>query len=174
MAIDISYAYNFIKTTCIGHLGIILKSTLWTAVLISAIILIIVIFLYPFEKNKSFSRAMKPIIYTFLSTIIIMFIHDSCIKDASKILVDDVSANNIIGGIKMHGEKNAEPSIYEMVYGEGEEQVKTRHHKNIGNNAYVESTNNTNLDEKSHMEDSNENKHQENDDKIISVDKESK
>ena len=72
MAIDISFAYNFVKGTCLNYLGKTLKSTFWTAILIVIITLIIIFFLYPNEKNKTFSKIIKPIIYIFISTIIIL------------------------------------------------------------------------------------------------------
>ena len=84
MAIDISSIFSIIKNNCIGFLGKTLKSTFWTAILIVIVTLTIIFFLYPNEKNKKFSKIIKPIIYTLISTIIILFIHDSCIKDIYK------------------------------------------------------------------------------------------
>ena len=145
MAIDISYSYNLVKNTCLNYLGRTLKSTLWTTILIVIIILFIVTFMYPSKSNRSFGKLIKPIIYMFIFTLIILFIHDSCIKDESKILQEDNSTSNIIGGIKLHNEKNNEKSIYEVVYGKNKEEIQRREHEQSGTGeSFVKSNNTTN------------------------------
>ena len=146
MAIDISYSYNLVKSTCLNYLGRTLKSTFWTAVLIVIIILFIVTFMYPSKSNRSFGKLIKPIIYMFIFTLIILFIHDSCIKDESKILQEDNSTSNIIGGIKLHNEKNNEKSIYEVVYGKNKEEIQRREHEQSGTGESFVKSNNISAD----------------------------
>ena len=147
MAVDISYIYNFIKNTCFGYLGKTLKSTLWTSILIVILILIILLFLYPCENDRTFIKVMKPIIYIFISTLLIIFIHDSYLKDVSKKIQEDISSENIIGGIKLHQQKDKESNIYDVVYGKGEHEVKTRSHESIGNNSFVAAKQTINVNE---------------------------
>ena len=139
MAIDIGYLFDTLKSTGLNYLGSTLKSTLWTSILIVIVVLIIVITMYPVDKHQSFNRHIRPCVYIFLFTMIILFIHDSFVQDSAKITQEDTSAEKAIGGIKLFGGRNNEDGgIYEAVYGTSEEDVKMRKHETVGNNAYVD------------------------------------
>ena len=148
MAIDIEFASNFIKGLCLTYIGKTFKSTLWTAVLIVVVTLTIVIILYPKGKNISTSNYIKPVMYTFLTTLLLLFIHDSSIHDSIKLTRENESAENVIDGITMfRGKESKSGGVYEAVYGKDDQaqgtptvDVKTRLHESIGGNSYVVST----------------------------------
>lgn len=142
MAIDIEFASKFIKDICISYIGGTFKSTLWTAILIVIVTLSIVVILYPKRKNASSSSYIKPVMYIFLSTLLLLFIHDSCVQDSNKLSREDKSAENVIEDITMfRGKDSPTGGVYEAVYGktpDGENvDVKARSHQTIGGNSYV-------------------------------------
>lgn len=149
MAIDIEFVSKFIKTVCFSYIGNTFRSTLWTAILIVVVILVIVIVLYPKGKNIPIGSYIKPVLYTFLSTLLLLFIHDSCLQDENKMSRENESAENVIGGIKMfRGKESSTGGVYEAVYGKEDnsellsDDVKTRTHESVGHNSYVSSAEN--------------------------------
>ena len=142
MAFDIGYIFSSTKNIFTKYFGETIKSTLWTAVLIIIIIALILMVLYPTKEKESFRKLFKPIIYIFLSILIILFIHDSCLLDNVKARQEELEVEKTIGGIKeLHNREVKSTNIYDVLYpetGGSQEDIETRKHKQIGPLSTVE------------------------------------
>ena len=91
--------------------------------------------MYPTKGGSHFYKIFKPIVYIFLFTLSILFIHDSCMNDYLKEKADALESEEIIGGIKEFRNKNRDTNIYEVLYPgdpNKSEKIKPREHKQMG------------------------------------------
>ncbi len=145
MPIDMGFAFNSVKNTFTQYLGRTFKSTFWTAVLITSIIVIVIMFIYPTKSGEPFYILFRPIMYIFISTLIVMFIHDSCVYDDIKKKNDELESEEIVGGMESYRNskvvtgRKRDTNIYKILFpGEGDDiDVESRPHEQIGPQAAV-------------------------------------
>lgn len=139
MSFDINYSINYIKNIFSLYFGKTMRSTLWISTLITIIILFITLILYPSKNKKSFSDSVKPIIYTFLFTLIIVFIHDSFLNEDANLNKRNMESDEVIENIKLYRDK--ESNIYKAIGGydkdKSEDNINIRNHNKIGKEAIV-------------------------------------
>ena len=139
MPLDINYSINYAKDIFSIYFGKIMRSTLWISTLITIIILFITLILYPSKNKKLFSDSVKPIIYTFLFTLIIIFIHDSFLKEDANINKRNMESDEVLENIKLYRDK--ESNIYKAIGGydkdKSEDNINIRNHNKIGKEAIV-------------------------------------
>lgn len=73
------------------------ESSILTALIITLIIIVIIMFMYPAKSNACFMSILKMFAYMYLSIFIVLFLHDGIIekkKEESKIYnLDDIEVN---------------------------------------------------------------------------------
>lgn len=136
MSFDIGYIFGSTKNIFTEYFGETIKSTFWTSILIIIVITFILMIMYPTKKRESFRKLFKPIIYIFLSILIILFVHDSCILDNVDARKAEEEVEKTIGGIKeLHNREIKSTNIYDVLYPEAEgnrDDIGIRKHKQIG------------------------------------------
>ena len=79
-----------------GFFGSSLRSPFWMALIITVAIILITLFVYPAKKSASLSKLL---IYIFVSSLILLFLHDSVLKDSWKTENEDQKQLAAIGGM---------------------------------------------------------------------------
>lgn len=80
-----------------GFFGTSLRSPFWMALIITVIIILIILFVYPAKKSASLSKLFKLMIYIFVTSLILIFLHDSAMLEAWKIEHEDEKQRQAIG-----------------------------------------------------------------------------
>ena len=81
MSIELGYFFNDVcGTTSKSWFGFLFSNIIYTAILLSLIILIIICFTYPVKKNTPLYVTIKLIFYIFIVTLGILAIHNSIIQ----------------------------------------------------------------------------------------------
>lgn len=63
-----------------GFLGKIIENPIWISVIISLVIVLLVVFLYPAKPGTKFTAIIKLWIYVFIGSFGVLLLHDSSIK----------------------------------------------------------------------------------------------
>jgi hypothetical protein len=94
MPIDISSSVNNISKQVFGTsiINKYLGSTIFVGIIITFILLLIIMIFYPAKENTSVKIIFKVGLYSFLSSLLILFLHDGIIK--SNLSNDKISENN--------------------------------------------------------------------------------
>ena len=139
MPLDINYSINYVRNIFYLYFGKTIRYTLWVSTLITIIILFITLVLYPSKNKKSFSDSVKPVIYTFLFVLIIMFIHDSFLNEDANLNKRDMESDEVLENMKLYRDK--ETNIYKAIGGydndKSEDNIKIRKHSKIGEESVV-------------------------------------
>jgi hypothetical protein len=100
MPIDICSSINNISHYVFGStvLNGLLSSSIIMAIIITIIMIILVMIMYPAKKGTSFTILVKMAIYMLLSTIFIVFLHDSVLKCLYQDHVKETDDESILGG----------------------------------------------------------------------------
>lgn len=81
MTIEFGYLFNDVcQTTSNTWFGFLFSNVVYTSILLSLIILIIICFTYPVKKNTPFYITIKLIFYVFIAVLGILAIHNSIIE----------------------------------------------------------------------------------------------
>lgn len=151
MPLDFGFAFESLKQNAVYYFGTTLKSSIWTAILITAIIAVVLMLLYPTRPRTPFYKILRPLLYMFIFTLIVMFMHDSVLLDEIKLRTEELESKEVAGGLQTFNQKNRSANIYEVLYpGDsegGDEDIEPRPHKQIGPLASVESEENNNKEE---------------------------
>jgi hypothetical protein len=94
MPIDISSSVNNISNQVFGTsiINKYLGSTICVGILITFILLMIIMIFYPAKENTPIKIIFKVGLYSFLSSLLILFLHDGIIK--SNLSNDKINENN--------------------------------------------------------------------------------
>ncbi len=137
MPLDINYSINYAQNIFSHYLGKTMRSTLWTATMIVIVTLFITLIIYPSKNKKTFTDCVRPIIYSFLCTLVILFIHDSFLNTDANSNKRDRESDEIIENMKLYRDK--ETNIYKAIggYDKNTESdiINIRNHSNIGTDA---------------------------------------
>lgn len=87
------------KDTFSGFFGSSLRSPFWMALIITVVIILIILFVYPAKKSASLSKLFKLMIYIFVTTLIFLFLHNSALHDTWKKENEDEKQRAAIGGM---------------------------------------------------------------------------
>jgi type II secretory pathway component PulF len=79
-----------------------LKSPLWTAIIISIIIMLILLLFYPAKRGTGPAKHIKILIYVFISTVVILYIHDATIKSIVSDEYKNKAVEETLGGLRQH------------------------------------------------------------------------
>ena len=99
------------KDACSGFFGSSLRSPFWMALIITVVIILITLFVYPAKKSASLSKLFKLMIYIFVSSLILLFLHDSALKDSWKSENEDQKQLAAIGGMSDFINNGGRPMI---------------------------------------------------------------
>ena len=141
MPLDINYSINYAQNIFSYYLGKTMRSTLWTATIIVIITLFITLIIYPSKNKKTFTDCVRPIIYSFLCTLVVLFIHDSFLNTDANSNKRDRESDEIIENMKLYRDK--ETNIYKAIGGYDKDKdidsdtINIRNHSNIGTDAVV-------------------------------------
>lgn len=103
--------FGLIQSTIGGFLGNSIKSPFWLAIMITVIIILITIFIYPAKKSASISKLLKLMIYIFVTSLILIFLHDSAIREVWQNEHEDKKAREILGGMSDFIANGSKPVI---------------------------------------------------------------
>jgi hypothetical protein len=117
--LDVFGSLGSVKDSVIGFLGSSFKSPIWTAVIVTFIIMLILLFWYPVKSNCGTGKHIKIIIYIFLTTTISLYIHDATIKQIWQSELQDKDVQKTLDGIKRYQEN---PGLYKSM--DGVDQIK--------------------------------------------------
>ncbi len=132
--IDIEHVLEHFTSTVKSKISGILGSSLWTAIFIMVIIFIILMTIYPTQKNQPVGNILRPTFYMFFCTFMIVFLHDSyLLDDASKTVLKE-KTDEIVGGMKEF--RNRETNIYKALHGE-DGYIKPRVHEDEDTNTPI-------------------------------------
>lgn len=103
MPIDLCSSINKTSRWAFGSpvLNSLLGSSIWLAILITIFIVIIIMVMYPAKKNTPLSLVFKMSIYIFLTTMLLLFLHDGIIKYLYDEEYQEKSNNEILRGVDM-------------------------------------------------------------------------
>lgn len=90
---------GLIKNSFSSFFGSSIKSPFWLALIITVVIILITIFVYPAKKSASISKLLKLMIYIFAASLIFLLLHDNALYDTWKIEHEDKNARAMIGGM---------------------------------------------------------------------------
>jgi hypothetical protein len=103
--IDISSALS----SCCSKLSGAFDSPLWTAIIITLILFIVIVFAYPAKRNTPVATFVKFILYAFAIIFGGVFIHSLAVETRFKAKHENVAANQMIGGLDSHIQGNITP-----------------------------------------------------------------
>lgn len=85
MAIDLFGSLKYISDKLFaGFLGTAFESSFWISLIITVLIVLCVIIMYPAKSGTKISSVWKLFIYSFLGTFAIILLHDSAIRYKAK------------------------------------------------------------------------------------------
>ncbi len=113
--LDFGFISNFIKYNMAPWLNNTLKSTTWTAILTTLIICFIIMVMYPTKKNPPRNKLARTFVYIFIANLIILFMHDTYLLDQVKNRVNELDANQIVGGLQIFNQENRSANIYDIL-----------------------------------------------------------
>jgi len=99
MPISSDIGAGMFKNTFSGFFGSSLRSPFWMALIITVVIILIILFVYPAKKSASVGKLFKLMIYIFITGLILLFLHDSALMDSWKIEHEDERQRQAIGGM---------------------------------------------------------------------------
>jgi len=99
MPVSTETGFGLLQSSIGGFLGNSIKSPFWLAIMITVIIILITIFVYPAKKSASISKLLKLMIYIFITSLILLFLHDSAIREVWQTEHEDKKAREILGGM---------------------------------------------------------------------------
>jgi hypothetical protein len=100
MPIDLCSSINKISHYAFGSsvLNGVLGSSIFVAVLITLVMTVLIMIMYPAKRGTKFTTVGKMGIYMFFITLLIVFLHDSVIRYISEDLAQSRSENDFIKG----------------------------------------------------------------------------
>ena len=99
MPLNTDSSFGLLKSSVGGFFGNSIKSPFWLALIITVIILLITIFVYPAKKTSSLSKLFKLMIYIFITTLVFLFLHDNAIKEVWLTEHEDKKARDVLSGM---------------------------------------------------------------------------
>lgn len=99
MPIETAGGFGLIPSSITEFFGSSLKSPFWLALLITASIILIIIFVYPAKKSSSIGKLLKLMIYLFVAVLVFLMLHDNALHETWKLEHEDQSARNMIGNM---------------------------------------------------------------------------
>lgn len=115
MAFNSEKGFGLLQSTVGGFLGNSIKSPFWLALMITVIIILITIFVYPAKKSAPISKLLKLMIYIFITSLILIFLHDNAIREVWQNEHEDKKAREIMGGMAdflANGDKPVIPATF--------------------------------------------------------------
>ena len=103
--------FGLLQSTFSGFFGSSLKSPFWMALIITVIIILITIFVYPAKKSASISKLLKLMIYIFAVSLILLFLHDNAIREAWSFEHEDKKTREMLGGMSDFINNGGRPMI---------------------------------------------------------------
>lgn len=102
---------GIIKNTFGGFFGSSIRSPFWMALIITVVIILIILSVYPAKKSASLSKLFKLIIYIFITSLILLFLHDNALHETWKSEHDDEKQRQAIGGMNDFINNGGKPII---------------------------------------------------------------
>lgn len=105
MAIEFNTFFGGIKNSVYATAGLnnVFCSIVYTALLLSIIILIILVCIYPCKKNTPPWRLVKVFIYVLIASVVVLALHSSFIKNKYQEAFIEKNADNYIDNIHRYG-----------------------------------------------------------------------
>lgn len=100
--IDIFGGIGSVTSGITGFFGNSFKSPLWTAIIISVLIMLILLIFYPTKKGIGPAKHIKVMIYILIATIGVMYMHDSTIKGVWDDEHKNKAVEETLGGLRQH------------------------------------------------------------------------
>ncbi len=111
MPIEISNFFSDINTSMFNIIGLnrIFTSVIYTSLLISVIVMIIVLFLYPYKKSTPSYLFIKSFLYITMAVTIILALHSSFIRTYYRAKSQDTELNSFVD--RVGGNNHSEDSV---------------------------------------------------------------
>jgi hypothetical protein len=100
--LDIFGGLGSVASSVKDFFGNSFKSPLWTAIIISVIVMLILLLFYPAKRGTGPAKHIKILIYVFIATAAIMYIHDSTIKTIISDEYKNKAVEETLGGLRQH------------------------------------------------------------------------
>lgn len=85
-----------------GFFGNSFKSPLWTAIIISVLVMLILLFFYPAKRGMGPTKQIKVLIYVFIISAGILYMHDSTLKNIWNEEHKNKVVEETLGGLRQH------------------------------------------------------------------------
>lgn len=102
---------SIIPSTITGFVGTSLKSPFWLALMITASLILIIIFVYPAKKSSSVAKLFKLMIYVFGTVLVFVMLHDNIVQETWRIEHEDKTARDMIGNMSDFINNGSKPAI---------------------------------------------------------------
>lgn len=95
----------------------VLGSSLFVSIIVALIMVLLVMIMYPAQKNTPFSVICKMFLYMFLGSIIVVFLHDGVIKCMLQEEIDDRQQEDFMRGViptnrdQYYGQQQVRPNL---------------------------------------------------------------
>jgi len=121
MPIDLQSSVSTCSRWAFGSdaLNSILGSSLFVAILISLVMMLLVMIFYPAKPGTGFGIVARMGLYMFFSTLLIVFLHDSVLKYIFEDKAQIANNDDIMRGVTMGGRNPVYGAEYQNVVGGG-------------------------------------------------------
>ncbi len=100
--LDIFGGISSVANSVTGFFGNSFKSPLWTAIIISVLVMLILLLFYPAKRGMGPTKQIKVLIYVFLISAGILYMHDSTLKSIWNEEHKNKVVEETLGGLRQH------------------------------------------------------------------------